>query len=186
MRIVTPPVATPVTLEEVRAQLRLDGTEEDALLAGYLDAAVEHVQTMTSQLLMPQTVAFEFDSFEDMARPLPCAPIRAIQSISYEAADGSTQTVEPSEYRLRERGRLALIARRSGCWPQLAPGAVVTVTAEAGYEDAEAVPVTLRQAILFLAAHFYETRTPVGAASSSAELPLTFRHLVEPHRLWLI
>lgn len=185
MKVITPPTAPPVTLEEVKAQLRLDGNEEDALLAGYLDAAVGHAQLLTSLLLMPQTVAFEFDSFADLAQPLPCGPIRSV-SVAYEGADGSAQVVDPSEYRLRERAGRACIVRRGGGWPPLTQGSVVTVTAEAGFEDAEAVPATLRQAILFLTAHFYEHRTPVNIGQQAHLLPLTFRHLVEPHRLWLI
>lgn len=185
MKVVTPPTETPVTLEEVRSQLRLDTNDEDALLAGYLDAAVEYTELATSLLLMPQTVAFEFDSFSDLGQPLPRGPIRSV-AVSYEDSAGDTQEVDPTAYRLRVRNGRSYIERRSGRWPHLTPGALVTVTAQAGFDDAEAVPKTLRQAILFLAAHFYENRTPVNVGNIVNELPLTFRHLVEPHRLWLI
>jgi uncharacterized phiE125 gp8 family phage protein len=37
--LVTPPVATPVQLAEVKAQARVDDATEDALLAGYVRSA---------------------------------------------------------------------------------------------------------------------------------------------------
>ncbi|HEY4546665.1 MAG TPA: head-tail connector protein [Pedomonas sp.] len=186
MRIITPPTATPVTLEEVRAQLRLDGGEEDALLAGHLAAAVGQVETLTGLLLMPQTVAWDFDSFAAATQPLPRGPIRSV-SMSYEDAAGEIQAVPAASYRLRTMNGVSYVRlTSSAAWPALGPDALVTVTAEAGFEDAEAVPATLHQAILFLTAHFFENRTPVNIGNITSELPLTFRHLVEPHRLWLI
>lgn len=186
MRVITPPVGTPVTLDEARAQLRLDGSDEDALLEGYIAAATGHVEDVTCLLLMPQTVAFDLDCFADLRRPLPRGPIRSV-TISYEDVDGSLQTVDPSTYRVRERGGLTLIRlAESERWPDLPVGGQVVVTAEAGFADAAAVPNTLRQAILFLAAHYFEHRTPVNVGNIVNELPMTFKHLVEPYRLWLI
>ena len=71
----TAPACRAVSLEEARQQLRLDGDDEDLLLAAKLDAAQAELELMTGLRLCPQTLSLELDVWEDeIAVPVrPCA-----------------------------------------------------------------------------------------------------------------
>lgn len=48
-----------------------------------------------------------------------------------------------------------------------------------------ALPKTIKQACLFLAAHYYLNRTPI-AFTSTSELPYTFQFLLNPYKNFVI
>ena len=49
----------------------------------------------------------------------------------------------------------------------------------------EAAPADLREAILLLAAHFYENREAVLVGVGAEELPFGYEHLIQSHRRWV-
>lgn len=53
--LIHPPQAEPLTLAEVKAHLRLDGGDEDALLAALIRTAREHLERTTGLCLIRQT-----------------------------------------------------------------------------------------------------------------------------------
>lgn len=53
----TPPSAEPLTLAEVKAHLRLDGSDEDALLASLISTAREHLERETGLCLISSLAA---------------------------------------------------------------------------------------------------------------------------------
>ncbi|CUX16475.1 hypothetical protein AGR6A_Cc110025 [Agrobacterium sp. NCPPB 925] len=55
--LIYPPQAEPLTLAEVKAHLRLDGNEEDALLAALLRTAREHLERGDRPLPHPPDLA---------------------------------------------------------------------------------------------------------------------------------
>lgn len=54
-----------------------------------------------------------------------------------------------------------------------------------GLDEETEIPVTVKQAYLFLAAHYYLNRTPI-AFTSTSELPYTFQFLLNPYRNFVI
>jgi hypothetical protein len=48
-----------------------------------------------------------------------------------------------------------------------------------------ALPKVVKQACLFLAAHFYLNRTPI-AFTSTSELPYTFQFLLNPYKNFVV
>lgn len=65
--------------------------------------------------------------------------------------------------------------------------AEASVSADIGADDpvtyADA-PADLREAILMLAAHFYENREAVLVGVGASPLPFGYEHLINPHRKW--
>ncbi|MGG2476239.1 head-tail connector protein, partial [Rhizobium sp. BR5] len=53
--LIHPPQVEPLTLAEVKAHLRLDTAEEDALLAALIRTAREHLERTTGLCLIRQT-----------------------------------------------------------------------------------------------------------------------------------
>lgn len=175
VEVVTPP-AEVVSVDEAKAHLRVDFEDDDDLIEGMVAAATGALdgpdgilnRALSEQVLRATLEGFPYEhhraawpSFShhhlrDHPRGLAlrCEPIRAVSAVTYIAADGSEQTVDPATYQLTADGRLRLAYGQ--CWPS--PRACddpVTVTYSAGYD---ALPKPLRAAILLMVGDLYENR----------------------------
>jgi len=173
--VMQPPEAEPVTLDEVKAQLRITFDDDDALLGRLITAARDHVEKYCGTTLATQTIALRCDGFHDFAR-LPVAPVQSVASVKYIDTDGQENTLPTDTYELRADGLEASIARRYGQhWPAIQRGSRITVTAVAGYSS---VPPAVRHAMLLFIAEAYENRenAPQGGWSAMDSLLSNYRH----------
>lgn len=181
--LVTGPTREPVTLAAVKAHCRIDTADEDALLAHYVLAAREHIETYTGRALFPQTWDQRADGLGSqivLQRP----PVQSVTSVKYLDAAGVEQTLDPSQYRLVQRctGDYVVVPAYGVTWPAVqAVESAVTVRFVAGYTP-ETFPARLRQALLLLVGHWYEHREPVNIGNIGNEIPLGFEALVFPFR----
>lgn len=153
--LITAPTSQPVTLAEAKAHCRVDGTDDDALLAGLIAAAVGHMDGWTGVLgrcIMPQTWRVSA-SAGDVVLPMP--------DVTEAEAGGQA---------------LAATATALGPMVTLAEDADVTFTC--------AMPAhllaTARVAVLLLVGHLYANREAAGASISEA--PDAFDMLVSSLR----
>ena len=75
LRLVSPPTLPVVTLDEVKAHLRVDFEDEDSLIQGYIDAAVAYLDGADGVLgraLSPQTWEV---TYSGSIGDLPLAPV---------------------------------------------------------------------------------------------------------------
>jgi hypothetical protein len=63
LTLITPPASEPVTLAEAKAHLRLEIGDDDALVAGLVTAARQHVEDLIAQSLVTQTWQLTLDKF---------------------------------------------------------------------------------------------------------------------------
>lgn len=100
---VTAPAALPVTLAEVKAQARIWHTDDDAVLEGYIAAAVALLDGyggLLGRAIMAQTWRQPFGGWwGTFALPMP--DVRDV-AVTYTDADGVTQTVAPTLYEVIE------------------------------------------------------------------------------------
>jgi uncharacterized phiE125 gp8 family phage protein len=169
------PTFDPVALALAKAGQGIETDEHDALLTGYLQAAVAHVEGVTGLRLARQTVKLRAWGFECGWFPLPIAPVAAVTAIDYLDTVGVSQTLDAALYTTALYGLSPLIARAPGqSWPatRCTPGAV-TITATVGYADGE-LPAVLRQAVLLLFGDFNANRerTAPGVVSDIAAVAL--------------
>ena len=161
--LISPPAAEPVTLAELNAHLRVTHSDEDALITGMLVAAVRAIEARAGLALMPQQWRLTLDAVPDETLLLPLAPVATIDAVQVNDASGTPQAVADNLYEFAPGASARL--RRAGPWPQ--PGIRldgVTIDFTAGYDDADAVPEQLKQAVKILAAYFFETREAAGEA----------------------
>lgn len=162
--------AEPVTLTEAKAHLRVDGSDEDTLIGGYIAAARNHVERYTGTFSAVQTIAAKCDSFADF-QAVPFLPLGAVSSISYVSTDGTTQTLSADAYEARSDGLTASIVSTAGqSWPGIQSGSRITLTASVGYA---ALPAAIKQAILLLIGDFYANRENSGAPMVEAPHAVT-------------
>jgi len=175
-------MAEPVSLLQVRRQLRIDPDADTDLLTGYVAAARAHVEQFTGITLKPNTIVELHDGFPEMLRSWPVEPATAV--IRYQ--NGSGSDVEYVGARIGGGRPARLSPAPSTSWPATLAGAreTVAVRIDAGYADPAAIPADIVQAVLMLVAHWYRNREAVVIGAAVAELPMAVQALLAPHRRW--
>lgn len=182
LELVTAPSVEPVSLDELKAHLRVDQADENGLLTSLIVAARRHLEMETRRAFINTTYAYRLPKFPaDRFIELPRPPLSSVTSIVYEDSDSVSQTLAASSYQVDtygEPGRVALEPSQS--WPATEADRLnaVTVTYVAGYGSAATdVPQEIRQAIMLLAGHWYENREHTSP-EAPREIPYGIRPLV--------
>ena len=185
MRLIldTGPAVEPVTLDEVKASLKIDDSDENALLTALITAARERVEASCRRAVITQAWDFILDEAPaEIVIPLP--PLQVVNGITVIAEDGTETTVDEDIYVVdaggSQPGRVRL---KPGCsWPDHRGFASFVVNFDAGYGDAAAdVPAPIRQAMLVIVAHMFENR---GDAKAAEEMPALAAVLLQPYRIF--
>ncbi len=98
----TSPAELPVSIFEARSHLRVDHSEDDALIAGYIAAATDALDGrdgLLGRALVTQRWRLVLDAFPAGPIVLPLPPLRSVLSLSYNPlSGGSAVTLSPSTY----------------------------------------------------------------------------------------
>ena len=189
--ILTELSAPPTAAVPVRAfaeHLRLgsgfaDDGGEDAVLEAYLRAAMATIEARLGRVLLARPFAWTVSRWrEEASQGLPVAPVVSVDAIRLQDADGSETEVGADAWSvLRDAQRPRLVGRFGRSLPRIPRGGHAEVRFTAGFGDAwEDTPADLRQAVLLLAAHFYENRAETGSAAGS--MPFGVLVLIEAYR----
>jgi uncharacterized phiE125 gp8 family phage protein len=169
------PPALPVPLEQLKAYLRIRGSEEDALLAGLLRTATELCEAFTRLALIEREIEEVLPARPGWMRLGDC-PVRAILTVTSLSAAGETNVLAPEDH------AVDIDARGEG-WVRVTRGVMgrLTVRYLAGLaQDWNGVSEPLRQGIVRLAAHLYTHRDGLsggGPPAAVTALWLPFRRL---------
>ncbi len=182
LTLVTPPSMLPVTLDMAKAYLKVDGTDEDALIEALLAAATSRIEFECALALISQQWSLYRDRWPGCGiLEIPLHPVQAVEEIRILTPAGLI-AVDPALYQTDLSGRPARI-RALPEFPEETDGLnVVEVRVRAGFGDTpEDVPADLRQAILLVVAHWFENREGT-AGHGGAGLPDEAQHLMAPWR----
>ena len=200
--VLIPPAVEPVTVEQARRHCRIDGLEDDDLLAGHVLAARMWVEMYLARALVTQGLqwtlsergshgawpglpgqlacapaAFGWPSRLLQPLELPRAPAQGVASVTLLDYDNAVTVLDPGLW----SADLALQPARLRIQRQWAYGPVrhVQVAFTAGYGDSgDAVPKPITQAILLLTAFLYENRGDAGG-----DMPQAAEWLLSPYRI---
>ena len=179
------PAAEPVTLAEAKSHLRVDHSEEDALITSLILAARIQAETHTKLAFVDQTFVYKIDRFPpngpvDSLLILPRSPLDSVSSVTYLDTAGDSQTLATSVYEVDTAslpGRIRL--KFDQVWPNTRTHPeVVTITFIAGYGTLTSVPENIKAAIKLLVANYYEQRAPVVVGTTASEIPLSVERLL--------
>lgn len=186
----TEPTAEPKTVDEAKAHLRLiDFTEDDAYIATLIKVARRTVEDMIGRTLIDTTFTQTAAAWQTCTELLR-GNGRTIVSVKYDDAENVERTVDAVDYELAPfaDGCSALYMRDTFTDPELydQPGAGrIRIEFTAGYGAAATdVPEPLRQAVLYLVAHLYDNRAPVGINVNLNRMPFTVEALSAPYRIY--
>lgn len=178
LRLISAPTTLPISVAEAKANGRIDNMEEDALIEGYIRAALAYAEKWCGLAFEAQTWEEVLDAFPTKEIELTWGPVASVTSVKYTDADGVEQTVDSADYVLDSVSRDAWVIPVSGfSWPttmEVVNAVRVRFVAGAG------TPADVRQAIMLLTEHFYENRAAAGEAMHS--IPLGVEALLGLHR----
>jgi uncharacterized phiE125 gp8 family phage protein len=184
VRIIAPVTGAlqPVTLEEARAQTRVDCEDEDALITSLASVATQAASDRLQRALVPTRYRLTLDSFPS-AIELLMPPIISVESVKYIDINGDQQTLDPQDYFLdsvSEPGYLVPSAGR--VWPTTQDRInAVEVEYTAGYPDS-AIPTPVKQWILLALGDLYNNRE---RSAEKPAVPQNFADaLLDTYRLW--
>ena len=183
-RLLAAPVETPVLLAEAKKHLRVDHTDDDALIQGYVDAATQQIdgpRGLLGQALMSQRWAWTLDYAFPCGTEItvPMTPLISVDAVTYvEDVAGDTVTIDEADYRvILERSLIAPV--HGGAWPSpRCQRDAITVEFTAGYANAAAVPAPIKAAILLKTEQLYARREATAAEERAIE------NLLSPYRRW--
>lgn len=180
----TPPIAEPLTLAEVKAHLRLDDGEEDALLSSLIATARDHLERETGLCLMAQAWRLYLDDWPaDGIIRIAKSPVQAIQAVMVFDAEGGPLQVSLEDHLLDGVGRPARLWLRDPPAPGQALNGI-EIDFSAGFGEAGAdVPDTLKRAMLIHIGHMFAFRGVLSPEQQPAGIPDGYQRLIAPFRM---
>jgi uncharacterized phiE125 gp8 family phage protein len=209
-QLVAPPTVEPVSLAQAKAQLRVDFSDDDALIDALITAAREMCEQKMNRAIFNQSYVLSLDQFnygdwrstipmerrnplrfsalwESMALRLPMPRLVSVTSITYLDVTGTQQTLDPTTYNADATSEPARIVPAINLtWPTTdyyIPGSVKVTYVTGSYGDGVTVntcPASIKQAILLLVGHLYENREATSQIALK-NIPLGVDALLSPY-----
>lgn len=181
--LIVPPSGLPVSLEAIKAHLRVESGDEDDYVADLALAASAHVESHCGICLLSQTWRHYRDEFPaDGRMTIEARPLQSVVSVIVYDAQGQPQTVDPQSYTLDRFANPARLHFSGIVPPGKAPNGV-EIDIVCGFGDTGAdVPDEIKRAILVLVAHWHSMRGSAADAAKTGLVPDGFDRLTAPWR----
>jgi uncharacterized phiE125 gp8 family phage protein len=181
LQVVTKPTEEPVSLDEAKDHLCIEGDDDNGQIQRKLKAATEAVSRMISgnRQLMAATYDMRLPEFPDRI-VCPRPPLSSVTSINYVDTDGNTQTLSSTAYSVFTADDTPgyIDPAYSEVWPSTRNVAnAVTVRFVAGSTTPDDVPAPIKEGILLkLESLFDPDKLPPAAANRA------IKSLISPYR----
>lgn len=178
IKVVTPP-ATELSLTTVKSYLRIDFTDDDALLTTLIQSARERAEQYCNRSFITQTLEAYYDKIEKNFT-LPRAPIQSVSSVKLiYLNEVSTLTQNADYYVMGNQDQwITITATTYNLPPGFSPGDDISryhldVTYTAGYGSAwSSVPMGIQEAIMKMVGAAYEVREDVERLTRTGSINL--------------
>lgn len=174
-RIWTPAdlTASAVDVADLRSHLRIDNTDEYALITAYGLAATAMVERYTQRLMVRRSCVLSLSDLPTGQTPIPLSDgvVGAITSVVVDgvAVTGCTAL-----------GASPAMLIPAADWPTVTgEGYPVVITYTAGFT---APPADLAAAVMLIVGDLFQNRSNSSEASMS-EVPISAKALMQPHRI---
>ncbi|WP_418593761.1 head-tail connector protein [Ponticoccus sp. (in: a-proteobacteria)] len=158
------------------------GDLQDGVMLSFLRAALAAIEARTGKALIVRSFLLSMEDWQNRAsQRLPIAPVRSVTEVALVDVHGQARLVDPADYRLKPDAFDPALRPMRAALPAAPRGGSVELRFEAGYgEDFTAVPDDLKQAVMLLAAHYYEYRHET--ALSEGCMPFGVTSLISRYR----
>ena len=189
LQLVTPPAGEPVSLAEAKLHLRVDVDDDDSLIGSLIAAARQSAETLTGRQMITARWKLVLDAFPCHAIFLAKCPVQSVVNIQYLDMNGMSQTLPLVDYVVDTSCEPARITPVFGkTWPPTLPQiGAVTITFDAGYGAASAVPEGIKSWIKLRVGSLYAHREEMSILMRGRIDPLPFVDgLLDPYRVALV
>lgn len=174
-------------VDEFKAHLRLGtgfGNEslQDSVLKGFLRAAIAAIEARTGKVLISRDFTWTLSFWRDRAaQGLPVAPVTAISAVTLVDVQGAMTVLDAASYRLEADSQRPRLRPVASLLPMVPAGGEVRIGFGAGMSvDWGGLPADLGQAVLLLAAHYYEYRSETTLSEGC--MPFGVSSLIQRYR----
>lgn len=176
LKVITPPPAEPVSLKELKHQLRMSADDDsmDDTLSPLITAAREWCEDFQNKAYVQQTLELALDEWPDRPVILPRPPFQSIVSFSYTDQGGATEEWSSANYAVDDYSFVARLVKKKGSSRpnvKLAEINAIKIRYIAGCDPVEIepegedpftdyaanVPKKVKQAIILLAMAWFDT-----------------------------
>lgn len=180
-RVTTQPVIEPITVEYLKLFARVDGDEEDELLASFIKTARTMMEQYLGRALIHQTITLNMDHWPGMIINLPRPPLISITSVNTLDEDDTATEYDSSYYYAITTSEPGQLVIRMGYTPPINSAREYggyQVVYLAGYgSGTTSVPQPIRDGIAIWATDIYDNR------KMSDEPPEYVKSIVQSYRI---
>lgn len=173
-----PDAALPIAA--LRGHLRLgsgfaEETIQDGVLASFLRAAMAAIEGRTNKALILREFVLTLDDWSDASgQELPVSPVESVTAIDMVDSAGVVTPLAGNTFRLQQDGQAPRVLPVASCFPSPAHKGSVLIRFQAGFGSSfDDLPADLAQAVLLLAAHYYEYRDETALAEGCMPFGVT-------------
>ena len=186
LEIVDAPLITPVSVAEVKEQLRIETSDSDAIITRLINVAVAYtdVKGALGQAMISQKWAQWLGPNPTQQVVLILGPVQAVNAVKYYDTDGDLQTDTIGNYEVFGTEFSTKVGPKDGfSWPVTQNREdAIKIEYTIGYGDAASdVPDTIRHALMMLIGHWYDHREQT-AMDELSNVPYGFDQLLNMHR----
>lgn len=180
-----PQSALPVA--QLRDHLRLgsgfsDDDLQDPVLENYLRASMAAIEARTGKILIEREFSWTLTAWRDDRRqPLPVAPVNAISGVMLIDMNGDESFADGDAWYLEPDSQRPSLKAVANCLPSVPVNGSVRIGLLAGFgPEWGDLPADLGQAVMMLAAHYFEYRHDVTQGMPT--MPFGVSSLIERYR----
>lgn len=173
-------------LAAFKAHLRLGtgfGEEalQDAVLLAFLRASLAAIEARTNKALLTRDYEWRLNAWPPVVE-LPVAPVSNVSQVALVDQTGAETEVPVAAYALAPDVHAPRLTPRTSVWPMMPSGGGAVIRFTAGMAATwDALPADLAQAVMLLAAHYYEYRDDTSLHAGC--MPFGVASLLDRHRI---
>jgi uncharacterized phiE125 gp8 family phage protein len=180
-KVTTEPIIEPVTVDEVKEFARIDGSDENAILAGYITAARMAAEDYLGLALIEQTITLKMDYWPSEIISLPRPPLISITAVeTLDEGDTATTYASTNYYTITTSWPGKIVIKQSTTFPENDDRSYggFQIRYKAGFGNIITdVPRIIREAIKIWTTEIYENR------AISTEPSLVAKNLLNSYRI---
>ena len=186
----TAATSEPIALSEAKLFLKVDTSDDDALIGTIISSAREYVENFTGYQLLSATYTQYLDKFpnKNTAIELLMNPVSAVTHVKYYDSDNTLQTWNSSNYDTDLKGKPARITlANDATFPTVYDRTnAVEIKFVAGYASTSATgfPKQLLNAMYLIIGHLYENRQDVIVGSIVTEMRKGADSILRQYRIF--